>query len=444
MKAFCLAAVSAGLVALALVIPAGAPASYPAPAQRLVVMSEALFGPGIALMDERGNVSATLSSEPGLNGGIAVSRRGTKFAYVQTIGFDFPPEVPADVRRRFARLPRSMLQLGSFLRDVRLPGVGSVNIFSSSRVTAAAPGRPAWSPNGRRIVFARARLGKVHLFAIPGDLSQLPRQLTRSPGRDLNPRWSPDGRSIVFERHVAGGADLYSIAPDGSDLRRLTYWRGRELWPDFSPDGRSLVFSSDATGRFQLYVMPVGASFPKRLTFGFGDDRRPVWSPDARWIAFSSDRDGDDDVYLIAPDGGRERKLTHNASQDLVQEWQPLRDARPPLVRALPSSGPRGRPAQLRYTLSDESAYVRVEGEVHFGGGGADRGAVSSSGLRSQVVRTRGGRTHVLRVPRERLLPFSLEDDLDAEPPLRFRFCLLAVDPWGNGSALSCATFRFR
>lgn len=443
MKVLCLAAVSAGLVALPLVTPAGAPASYPAPAQRLVVMSEALFFPEIVLMDERGKVTSTLSSTPGLNGGIAVSRQGTTFAYVQTIGFDIPPDLPAGVRKRFARLPRSMLQLGSFLRDVLLPGSGEI-IFSSSRVTAAAPGRPAWSPNGRKIVFARARLGKVHLFAILGDLTKLPVQLTRSPGRDLNPRWSPDGRSIVFERHVAGGADLYSIAPDGSGLRRLTYWRGRELWPDFSPDGRSLVFSSDATGRFQLYVMPVEGSFPKRLTFGFGDDRRPVWSPDGRWIAFSSDRDGDDDVYLIGPHAGGERKLTHNASQDLVQEWQPLRDARPPLVRALPSSGPRGRAARLRYTLSDDSAYVRVAGDVLLGGGGSDRDALYSSGLRSQVVRTRGGRTHVLRVPRERLLPFSPTGDSTAEPPARFRFCLLAVDSWGNASARSCATFRFR
>ena len=269
-------------------------------------------------------------------------------------------------------------------------------------------------------------------------------QLTRSPGRDLNPRWSPDGRTIVFERHLAGEADLYSIRPDGSNLRRLTYWRGRELAPDFSPDGASIDFSSDASGRFRLYVMPFDGSFPRRLTSSFGDDGRPVWSPDGRWIAFSSDRDGDDDVYLVGADGERERKLTHNPTQDLVQDWQPLYDSRPPLVRALPSSAPRGRHARLRFTLRDDSPYVRVTADAQLVVEELGQELLVSTGVGAEVQRTRPRITHVLRVPPRSLVPFSDDPDFIPEPPPRFRFCLVAVDPWGNGSSPSCSTFRFR
>ncbi|CAN5846452.1 hypothetical protein BH18ACT13_BH18ACT13_20130 [soil metagenome] len=427
---------------LALAIPGGAPAGYPASAQRLLVTTETVFERQTVLVDERGRPHGLLDAAVGDNGGLAVSSRGTSFAYVQTLGFDLPFEVPESTSRRFARLPKATLEFGSFLYDLQTEGTSGIFVSGSTPLTAAWPGRPAWAPNGRRVAFAQARRGRVHLFSLRSSLRGKQVQLTTSPGRDLNPRWSPDGRTIVFERHVAGGADLYSIRPDGSGLRRVTYWQGRELSPDYSPDGASIVFTSDASGRFQLYVMPVGGSLPRRLTDTFGDDRRPVWSPDGRWIAFSSDRDGDDDVYLTDPDGRGERKLTHNASQDLVQDWQPLHDALAPKLRALPSSSPRGRAPQLRYELGDESPYVRIAGDVSVGS--FDQGRVAVAAIGRKIESTVGRRMHVLAVPLRVVAQLADETDSGSELPSRFGFCLTAVDPWGNASSRNCSTFRFR
>lgn len=227
MKGLSLTAALSALAVVAFVIPGSAPASYAAPAQRLVVMTESVFGREVVLMDEWGRERAGLVVFPGLNGGIAVSRQGTRFAYVQAVGFDVPLDLPPRLRQRFARLPQSTLRFGSFLQDVLVPGLNSFSVsLTASPLIAAAPGRPAWSPNGTRVAFAQARSGHVHLFAARVDSTSEPRQLTRSPGRDLNPRWSPDGRVIVFERHVAGEADLYAVRPDGTAVRRLTYWRG--------------------------------------------------------------------------------------------------------------------------------------------------------------------------------------------------------------------------
>jgi WD40-like Beta Propeller Repeat len=437
-----LAGMSVAAVLAALSFPSGTPASYPSAAQRLLVKSEDIGGLDLDLIDEQGRKRASLAAEPGLNGGVAVARQGTAFAYVDVSSpLDLPADLPARIRRRFDRGPQVRLAFGTFLNDVIVSAGNSVSftIGLASRVVRVVPGRPAWSRDGRRIVVSQAQGGRVHLFsyAVRGLTGR--HQLTHSPGRDLNPRFAPDGRTIVFERHLAGQASLLSIRADGTALRQLTYWAGDELSPDFAPDGRSLVFTSNASGRYQLYVLSLADNAVRRLTSDFGNDRRPVWSPDGRWIAFSSDRDGDNDAYLIDPSGNHERKLTHNASEDLVEDWQPLHDPRPPMIRALPGSGPRGEPAVLRFSLREDSPIARVVGVLLFSHGESD-----PFGWNRGLVRTKPARIHVIRVPYENLVPSDFEEEGAGEPPQRFRFCLAAVDPSGNQSTVSCATYRFR
>lgn len=441
-----LAVISALALFALLAHPRGAPASYPATDGRLLVKRESGFGfrTELVSMDERGKVRANLSASPGMNGGIAVSRQGTAFAYVAVLGeLELPPGIPERFRRRLTRQPQAMLAFGTFLHNVIASAGGGfvVSVGSSMRVTPAVPGRPAWSRDSRRVVVAQAHLAKVNLYAYEtGGLTRI-RRVTESPGRDLNPRFSPDGRSIVFERHIAGEASLYSVNADGTKLRRLTYWSGDELSPDFSPDGESIVFSSNADGRFELYVMSLRDGSVRKLTSDTGNARRPAWSPDGRWIAFSSDRDGDSDVYLIDPTGKRERKLTRNASEDLVEDWQPLRDSASPRIRALPSSGPRGQAVRLRYVVRDGSAMVRVIGDVELRGATSEGISIGSAG-KEVVVGTRSRRVRFLRIAyTDFTRPFG-EDPV--HPPGRFPFCVVAVDPYGNQSSVSCSTFRFR
>ena len=48
------------------------------------------------------------------------------------------------------------------------------------------------------------------------------RRLTRSRGEDNYPAWSPDGRRIVFGSERDGNLGLYVMKKDGSRQRRLT------------------------------------------------------------------------------------------------------------------------------------------------------------------------------------------------------------------------------
>ncbi len=81
---------------------------------------------------------------------------------------------------------------------------------------------PAWSPDGRKIVFFSDRASNDEIYVMNADGSEQ-RRLTRDPGNDWGPRWSPDGQMIAFERdHLPSGEKLHVMNADGSGDRSLT------------------------------------------------------------------------------------------------------------------------------------------------------------------------------------------------------------------------------
>jgi Tol biopolymer transport system component len=115
---------------------------------------------------------------------------------------------------------------------------------------------PRWSPDGRRLVFWRARYGpggsvKTAVFVVNVNGTGL-RQLTPWSLLAGDPDWSPDGSLIVFNTRPlvdfpdAGQSELYTIRPDGSGLRRLTAYGPtgpRATQPRWTPDGKAILYT---------------------------------------------------------------------------------------------------------------------------------------------------------------------------------------------------------
>jgi dipeptidyl aminopeptidase/acylaminoacyl peptidase len=401
---------AAAAVALAVLLgfAGGTRASFPAPAGRILAVVESVDGVHLSLLNTNGTV-ASGGPSVGIRSEGSVAPGGTRLAFTQTVSLPFP----------------------GFGRDSELITVDFLGGFAQVTDNQANEGRPSWAPDAKRIAFASDRNGNSDVYVAELPSTATAANLTQSsPAVDRNPRWSPNGESIAFESNRDGNFEIYVMHSDGSEPVNVSRSPADERLGDWSPNSTQLVFTSNRNGDANIYVLDLAFGTVRQITSDPGADTRPAWSPDGMRIAFSSDRDGDNDIFLVNPDGTNETRVTSNASEDLVQDWQPLRDVRPPVVKALPSSSKRGDPIVLRYRITENSRRAAV---VYF----LDLGAAAPLAIvagESSLTRIAPGRIYRLTIPI--LLAVRLPD--------RIPFCIQAADPSANASRESCARFRFR
>lgn len=173
---------------------------------------------------------------------------------------------------------------------------------------------PAWSPDGRKIVFGRAYsdeegVWRQEIWIMNADGSEQ-KQLTSLDGG--GPSFTPDGR-IVF--HSSSNTSEICIAnQDGSNKINLTNNEAEDWYPEVSQDGKEIVYMSNRDGNHEIYVMNIDGSDPKRLTHNEVRDSTPIWSRDGSRILFVSTRtDTEKHIYRMNKDGSALNKFIENA-----------------------------------------------------------------------------------------------------------------------------------
>ncbi|MGB5187144.1 MAG: hypothetical protein WBO84_08460, partial [Acidimicrobiia bacterium] len=97
-------------------------------------------------------------------------------------------------------------------------GSGVTNLTRSATSTDE---EATWSPDGSAIAFISDRSGASRdLYVMTTDGSDV-RRLTTAMGA-YQPAWSPDGRHVLFSSSADGDPDLWMVDPDGSNLGHLT------------------------------------------------------------------------------------------------------------------------------------------------------------------------------------------------------------------------------
>ena len=170
---------------------------------------------------------------------------------------------------------------------------------------------PAWSPDGRRIAFARTSgtpsgcsLGDIYVMDADG--SNVTQLTTNSLGTFASqPTWSPDGTRIAFARGQQdatcndGDSEIWVMNADGTGQTAVTsggigIYTG-DYAPAWSPDGTRIAFTGwRGPGGNQLHgiftINPDGSQLT-RLTgdpISFIDTYSPAWSPAFRACTYST------------------------------------------------------------------------------------------------------------------------------------------------------------
>jgi len=187
--------------------------------------------------------------------------------------------------------------------------------------------RPAWSPDGKQLVFVAAN-GQLATVRADGSGVMTLVAAGGSPPSVIYsyPTWSPDGRRIVFAQldTASGRQDLMVINADGSGLQPLVVNGAYNRDPAWSPDGKRIAFASNVDAGFnEIYVINADGSNQQRLTTNTSDDTVPTWSPDGAFLAYVSSQNASADLSVMAADGSGQIILTENAAEDIDPAWSP-------------------------------------------------------------------------------------------------------------------------
>ena len=241
---------------------------------------------------------------------------------------------------------------------------------------------PAWSPDGKEIVLAIAKV------VDPSNRSIIPSQLwsvdvdTRekrliTDGDAVQPQWSPGGHRIAYWGLQKGGQrDIWTVSSDGNHTVAVTddeYFNWNPIW---SARGDYLYFLSDRAGSMNVWRVPIEehsgktvgpaepvttpSSYTQHLSFSrdgqhlayvrvasrqnikrvnFDPDSEQlsgesIWitsgnrrtgspdlSPDGQWVAFDSQGEKQEDIFLAKTDGAELRRLTDDIFRDRGPRW---------------------------------------------------------------------------------------------------------------------------
>ncbi len=169
---------------------------------------------------------------------------------------------------------------------------------------------PAFSPDGGSIAY-RSECGDGGLYVM-GATGESPRRVTDF---GFSPAWSPDGRWLVFTKQwtydpmwQTGASELWVVELATGETKRIPGADGSS--PSWSPDGRWIAyFACTEDGNRNIWVVPTDGSEstpePVQVTFDPGGNWNPQWSPNGRFLYFLSMRLGVPNLWRVRFDSAR-------------------------------------------------------------------------------------------------------------------------------------------
>ena len=169
---------------------------------------------------------------------------------------------------------------GVKLRSMILIASGALALALSAVAATAGAAAPA-----KWLVFSARPPGQYvdQLFRIRSSGAGLKR-LTNGAYASIAPAFSPDGKRIAFAR---GGVGIVTMDVNGKGLHRLTT-NGRDSFPTWSPDGKQIVFLRPTNAAWSVFAMPATGG-PQRRLAKAPPSGRPTWSEDGLFIPTGGD-----------------------------------------------------------------------------------------------------------------------------------------------------------
>jgi len=195
---------------------------------------------------------------------------------------------------------------------------------------------PAWSPDGKRVAFARWGGQSPGIYLIDGD----GKNETQVFGSEMakSPVWSPDGKRLAISyKHGEDNSGrarwkLGVIRVQDQHFSEVLCW-DYSFSPTWAPDGNVIAYYYISYG---IFLTSEDGSIGGQ-TYGLHeyalildtDATSPAWSPDGTQIAYMYDEREPAEIYLMNPRGENRTKLTDTppladrSASSVAPDWSP-------------------------------------------------------------------------------------------------------------------------
>ena len=178
---------------------------------------------------------------------------------------------------------------------------------------------PAFMPNNK--VAVALSKGKYPVIYLLNHGFQKERVLEEHHSINVSPTFDSTGTKMAFTSSRMGGPQIFLKDLNTGAVTRVSKNGGYNTEANLSPDGTLVTFSRMTDYGHRIFVQDMVTGLERQVTFGPGSDEQPSFCADSYFIAFSSSRGGQRGIYLTTRHGGDAKKVPTGGGAAYFPRW---------------------------------------------------------------------------------------------------------------------------